>query len=363
MRTNPILLLMAVASVSVPVESARPQAPAEAARRTVQAMMERGGIPGLQAAVAVNGKVVWSQAFGTADLEQQVAVTASTRFRIGSASKPFAAAALGRLVDAHRIDLDAPIKRYVPSVPSETLTVRQVAGHLSGIRNYRDQEFMSRVHYDSVADALRVFLSDPLLSEPGTKFAYSSYNYTLLSAAIETASGHPYLDYLDIAVLQPLQLRATAADLPDPIVAGRARWYEKSDGAIVNAPWVDVSNKWAAGGLLSTAEDLVRLAIGVSAPGYLSADSLHALFTSQRTSSGETVNYGIGWRTDPKGSRQVWHGGEAMGARAFVFLDRDTRSAVALTSNLGRAPFDEKDARELLAVFVTKAGAAPAQRQ
>ena len=137
MRTNPILLLMAVASLSVPVESARPQAQAEAARRTVQAMMERAGIPALQATVAVNGKVVSSQAFGRADLEQQVAVTASTRFRIGSASKPFAAAALGRLVDEHRIDLDAPIKRYVPSVPSETLTVRQVAGHLSGIRNYR----------------------------------------------------------------------------------------------------------------------------------------------------------------------------------------------------------------------------------
>ena len=221
---------------------------------------------------------------------------------------------------------------------------------------------MSRVHYDSVSDALRVFLSDPLLSQPGAKFAYSSYNYTLLSGAIETASGRPYLEYLDIAVVQPLQLRATTADLPDPIVAGRARWYEKSDGAIVNAPWVDVSNKWAAGGLLSTAEDLVRLALGVSAPGYLSADSARALFTPQRTSSGETVNYGIGWRTDPDGSRQVWHGGEAMGARAFVFLDRDTRSAVALTSNLGRAPFDEKDARELLAVFVTKAGGVPGQR-
>src|SRR5690242_2566667 len=113
------------------------QAPASRAADIVQAVMARSGAPGMQASVAVKGRVVWSASFGTADLEQQVPVTGTTRFRIGSVSKSLAAAALARLVDEHRIDLDAPIRRYVPAEPSDTMTVRQVAGHLSGIRNYR----------------------------------------------------------------------------------------------------------------------------------------------------------------------------------------------------------------------------------
>lgn len=355
-----VCVLVAAAYPLAPqVSSLRP----DAANRLVQQLIERGGVPGMQAAVAVNGQLVWSEAFGAADLEQHVPVTRSTRFRIGSVSKSFTAAALARLVDDRRIDLDTPIKHYVPAVPSETMTVRQVAGHLSGIRNYRGAEFINREQFDTVAAAVNVFISDPLLSEPGTKFAYSSYNYTLLSAAIEAAAGRPYLEYLDVAVLKPLQLRATRADVSDPLILGRARLYEETKDGVANAPWLNLSNKWAAGGLLSTAEDIVGLALGVTAPGYLSPQTARLLFTPQRTVSGEAVNYGIGWRTDPAGSRQVWHGGEAMGARAFVLMDPDTRSVVALTSNLGGAPFDEKDARELLAVFVTKAGAAPAQRQ
>lgn len=335
-------LLLRPAAARLPQSTGTP-------RQVVEALMARAAIPGLQAAVAVDGRMVWSEAFGLADIEQHVAVTRATRFRIGSVSKAFTAAALARLVDDKRIDLDAPIQRYVAAVPSETLTVRQVAGHLSGIRNYRGQEFVSRDRFDTVAAATDVFVKDPLLSPPGTAFAYSSYNYVLLSAAIEAAAGRPYLEYLDAAVLAPLQLRATGADVPEAIMAERARWYEASKSGLTNAPFVNLSNKWAAGGLLSTAEDVVRLALGVTDPGYLSAAARQLLVTSQRTTAGAAVNYGIGWRTDPAGSQQVWHGGEAMGARAFVFMDVPSRSVVALACNLGGAPFDETVARALLA--------------
>ena len=343
-------LVCCVLAAASPLAQTRPVETQNAAGQFVQALMERAGIPGMQAAVAIDGRLVWSGAFGLADLEQRVPVASSTRFRIGSVSKPITAAALARLVDEDRIDLDAPIRRYVPSVASETMTVRHVAAHLSGVRNYRGAEFVNRTHFETVGDAMKVFVGDPLLSAPGEKFAYSSYNYTLLSAAIETASGQPYLAYLQSAVLQPLQMNATVPDTPGPLIPARARWYEKSDGALINAPWVNNSNKWAAGGLLSSAEDLVRLALGVTAPGYLSPERTRLLFLPQRTTAGEPVSYGIGWRTDPGGSRQVWHGGESMGGRAFLFLDAESRSVVALTCNLGAAPFSEKDARDLLAV-------------
>jgi len=343
-------LVCCVLAAASPLAQTRPVETPDAADQFVQALMERAGIPGVQAAVAIDGRQVWSGAYGLADLEQQVPVASSSRFRIGSVSKPITAAVLARLVDEGRIDLDSPIRRYVPAVASETMTVRHVAAHLSGVRNYRGAEFVNRSHFNTVGDAVKVFVADPLLSVPGEKFAYSSYNYTLLSAAIETASGRPYLEYLQRAVLQPLRMEVTVADAPGPLIPGRARGYEQSDGALINAPWVDNSNKWAAGGLLSSAEDLVRFAIGLTAPGYLSPESTRLLFLPQRTSTGAPVAYGTGWRTDPEGSRQVWHGGESMGARAFLFLDVESRSVVALTCNLGAAPFSEKDARDLLAV-------------
>src|SRR3954471_1046350 len=110
-----------VALVAAAWGLAQTQAAAPDPGRIVRELMVRASIPGMQAAVAVDGRPTWSEAFGLADLEQKVAVTRTTKFRVGSVSKVFTAAALARLVDARAIDLDAPIKRYVPALPSETM--------------------------------------------------------------------------------------------------------------------------------------------------------------------------------------------------------------------------------------------------
>ena len=159
-----------------PVSGAAPRhaRPADAAeaRRIVDELMQRAAIPGLQAAVAVDGQMVWSEGFGLANVELNVPVSPTTRFRIGSVSKTLTAAALATLVEKRQIDLDAEVQRYVPSFPDKghRLTIRHLAGHLAGIRNYRGTEFINRTRYDTVADALPVFASDPLLFPPGTKY-------------------------------------------------------------------------------------------------------------------------------------------------------------------------------------------------
>jgi CubicO group peptidase (beta-lactamase class C family) len=90
--------------------------------------------------VIKDGHVIWSEGFGMADLEQQVPATPLTRFRVGSVSKPLTSAALGLLVEEHKLDLDAPIQKYVPSFPQKPwpITTRQLAGHLAGIRHYKE---------------------------------------------------------------------------------------------------------------------------------------------------------------------------------------------------------------------------------
>ena len=131
---------------------AAPVAPAylAAAARAHALMCARllQNMPGVQVAVAVNRQVVWSEAFGYADLAHHTPVTAETQFRIGSVSKPITATAVALLYEQGRLDLDAPVQRYVPSFPLKAypITTRELAGHLAGIRHYQDDEFLSDRH-------------------------------------------------------------------------------------------------------------------------------------------------------------------------------------------------------------------------
>lgn len=174
----------------------------EKSRALIQAKQEERKIPGVSAAVAIDGRVVWSEGFGWADLEQRIPVSPLTRFRIGSVSKTFAAVAAAALVEQDRLDLDAPIQRYVPYFPEKrwTVTARQLAGHMAGIRHYRDADFFGLLagapHFANVREGLAIFSNDPLEFEPGTQSAYSSYGFNLLSAVVEGAAGRPYLDVI-----------------------------------------------------------------------------------------------------------------------------------------------------------------------
>ena len=157
--------------------------------------------------------------------------------------------------------VDAPVQRYLPSFPEKQypITVRQLAGHLAGIRHYQGDESLGSRHYETVLEGLEIFRDDPLLFEPGTQYSYSTYGYNLLSAVLEGASGKPFLAQMEERVFEPLGMRHTSADQNRFIVFDRVRPYIVDDeGRFANAPHVDNSYKWAGGGFLSTAEDLVR---------------------------------------------------------------------------------------------------------
>src|SRR5437867_10460490 len=117
-------------------------------------------------------------------------------------------------------------------------------------------------------------------------------------------------------VFRPLGMTSTAPDKNDSLIPNRTRFYQRTgSGQFVPAPAVDNSYKWAGGGFLSTAEDLVRFGSAHVAPGYLPAASLDLLFTSQRTRAGQETGYGVGWflRVDGRGHRVAYHGGGSVG--------------------------------------------------
>ncbi|OLC03300.1 MAG: hypothetical protein AUH45_06145 [Gemmatimonadetes bacterium 13_1_40CM_69_22] len=312
-----------------------------------------GRIAGLQVAVGVDGKLVWSEGFGYADVARKVPVTAETQFRIGSVSKPLTATAVALLYEQGKLDLDAPVQRYVPSFPDKgrPITTRQLAGHLAGIRHYRGDEFLLNRHFNTVLEGLTIFQGDALLFPPGTKFSYSTYGWNLISAVVEGAAGQDFLSYMSRNVFRPLGMTHTAPDRVDSLMPNRTRFYERAgDSGFVAAPPVDNSYKWAGGGFVSTAEDLVKFGSAMLQPGFLKAETLELLFTSQKTTAGEPTGYGIGWfvGTDSLGHRWVFHGGGSVGGTTAFGVDRDSRIVVAITSNLTNAPLEPGEAIQRL---------------
>jgi len=289
-------------------------------------------------AVAVDGQIVYSEGFGYADLEQRVPAWPTTKFRIASVSKPLTATALMQLVERGKIDLDAPVQKYVPSFPDKgaPLTIRMLAGHLAGIRHYKGDEFTISRHYDTVLDGIKIFADDPLVSPPGKEYHYSSYGFNLLSAVIESASGENFLTYMHDHVFAPLGLRNTLPDQPTEIILERARFYRRTkDKPVLNAPFVDNSYKWAGGGFLSTAEDLARFGSLLLQPGVLKPESLRLLFTSQKTTDGKETGYGIGWGVgeSKSGQRVYEHSGGAVGGTSQLILYPDAHVVVAMICN------------------------------
>ena len=288
------------------------------ARRLIDSLHRAGHVPGLDVAVSIQGRTVWSEGFGYADLEQKSPVVSGiTRFRIGSVSKPLAAVGLGLLMDRGLMDLDEEVQAYVPDFPVKQfpVTVRQTGGHIAGFRHYRGSEFLSARRYESVSESMEIFENDPLLFEPGTDYAYSSYGFNLLSAVIEGAAGQEFLSFMRENVFTPLGMNSTVADKNDSIIAGRTSFYALDENRnIINAPYVDNSYKWAGGGYLSTTADLLKFGNAMMTAGFLSESTRHELITSQRLKGGKETGYGIGWSVHPDRSTGAFgHSGGSIG--------------------------------------------------
>ena len=325
-------------SLHAQVASPRYTAQIEAARQAIRDSMASLRVPGAQVAVIVDGELVWSEGFGLADIENQVPVTPETRLRIASISKAVTAVGVGLLVQDGKLDLDAEVQRYVPDFPRKRwpITVRQVAGHLAGIRHYNGDEFASMAPYPTARAGLKIFEDDSLLFEPGTRYSYSTYGWNLMSAIVEGASGQPFLQFMQRRVFGPFGMVHTVPEWPDSLIPHRARAYVHATDAAPaqNAPYVDNSYKWAGGGFLSTAEDLVRLGRNLLDGRVLRREVAETLWTSQRLRDGSPTGYGIGWGARPfHGRRVVSHTGGAMGGTSVLMIFPEQKVVAALIVN------------------------------
>jgi CubicO group peptidase (beta-lactamase class C family) len=325
------------------------------AQMRIEAAMARLGVPGVAVAVVAREQLVWSAAFGEADVENDVPVRTDTMFRLASVSKPITATAVLQLAERGRLDLDAPVQRYVPAFPEKpwTVTPRLLLAHLGGVRHYAEGEFGSTRRYGSATEALQIFAGDALAHEPGTRFLYTSYGYNLLGCAVEGASGQSFLDYVRANVFEPAGMFSARDDDVLAVIPHRAQGYAKSaSGALRNSALADTSNKIPGGGLCATVEDVARFAMALQGGVLLTRESLGRMLTRQKTKDGKPVGYGLGFfLTERDGVKEAWHTGGQQRVSNVLYLQPDRRIGVILLTNLeGIGPQLTDLAREIATV-------------
>lgn len=341
-----VLLLLALAARSAPAQAPAhlPAAAVENIERAISSEMARQSIPGLSVAVVTEHQLRWSNGYGFSDLENFVPAKASTVYRLGSISKPITAVAVMQLTEQGKLDLDAPIQKYVPSFTEKPwpITPRLLLGHLAGIRHYRGQEMESTRHYDRLVDGLDIFKNDPLLFEPGAKFSYTTYGFNLLGCAVEGAAGVKFDAYVREHIFKPAGMDRIRVDDVFEIIPNRAQGYRRvRNGELRNSGLADTSYKIPGGGFCSTVEDLAKFAIAMQTGQLVKATTLGKMFARQKTRDGQATGYGLGWSlSEHRGRQEVAHGGGQQRVSTYLYMVPADRLAVVLMSNLEGARLD-----------------------
>jgi CubicO group peptidase (beta-lactamase class C family) len=327
----------------------------EVARR-VQAVVDeiraRPEFVGLSVAVARGDRVIIDEGVGMADLEWNAPAGANTVMRIGSVTKQFTAAAIMKLNEQGKIGLDDPVTKYLPDFDTQghTVTIRQMLNHTSGIPNYTAQKgFAEKAARLDMSEqgVIELIAGVPFDFEPGTKWAYSNTNFFLLGMIVEKLSGQSYADFMRDRFFKPLGLTHIRFDDLRAIVPERARGYtfDPSVRMLTNATFVSTSWAGGAGGLLSTAGDLVRWQIALTGGRAISRVSFQQMIGSA-VQTGPNSSYGFGLGIDRfAGQPRISHGGGINGFNSNLAWLPEAGLSVAVISNVIGLPSDLVAAR------------------
>lgn len=313
--------------------------------------------------VAYDGELVLERGYGWADHERHIPNSPATRFRISSLTKAFTAAAILILQQQGRLRVDDPICAYLEGCPPAwgPVTIHQLLTHTSGIPDYtRDQHFWEVIATRQIAaDELTAHIAaQPLLAEPGARFAYSSSGYVLLGLIVaqivnpDLPAELAYAGFLETAVLAPLHMEETGSDTCEAEAAALAVGYV-SPG--VPALPCDPTAFFAMGNLSSTTRDLARWALAQDTTALLAAPARAASVTPYVTTGGYGTAYGYGWYITTIGEmRGIWHDGATPGYRSYLLRRLDERSLVIILSNAEVSPVVAMG-REINAIMIRRA--------
>lgn len=327
-------------------------------QKLISGFVQTNKIPGLSIAVCWNGKTVWSEGFGYANLELKCPATPDTKYRIASLSKSFTGTAIAKLVDRGLISLNDPVSKYLTDVPPawDSITIYNVCEHSSGIAHYKDiTDRADTTFYSTTNDALNVFKNRPLLHSPGLKRTYSSYAYTVLAAIIEKVTRKSFLTFLREDLFDSLEMKNTLADVKREIIPQRSAYYSYNDkNEIVPAQYVDNSSRWAGTGMLSTVTDLAVFGWAHCKPGFLSQTMLDLINNARPLKDGNIASETLAWgpRTDWEGRKMLWNNGGTPGCTGGLLIFPEQNLSIAMLCNINGAPFDRGEIQAIALRFL-----------
>lgn len=301
----------------------------------IEGLLAGSGAPGAALEVVRDGQVLYQQAWGLADVEQDTKYTPELAFEIGSVSKQFTACCILRLAEAGKLALEDPLGKHLVDLPEAWRAIRivDVLHHLSGIPDY--EAIAGYDYYNEPRrpeEVLAVAAGRALDFAPGTRFAYSNTGYYLLSLVVERASGRPFGTYLHEELFEPLGMSSTRAGSDAPVA--RATGYRSREGQPKAVPPIAWSSTYGAGGILSTFADLRRWDAALDGERIASRKWLAKLWEPARTTDGSTVGYGAGWFLDPiRGVEAQSHSGGTNGFSCYYVRFPAEHLAVFVQTN------------------------------
>jgi CubicO group peptidase (beta-lactamase class C family) len=317
-------------------------------------MAARARVTGFSGAVLVarEGQVVFRGAFGDANREFSVANAPETKFRVGSVSKQFTAAAVLLLAQRGALQLTDPIHKHLPEWPPawSKVTIHHLLSHTAGLprlttRAMLDVSALSAATPNPFRTVGDLFAPgeelQPLDSEPGERWSYSNVGYIVLGMLVAKVSRQDFCAFVSQEIFQPLGMAESGCVVPSVIVKNRASGYNRVDGVLTNAPYIDVGFTGGAGAFYSTVDDLLRWDRALNANTLLDAASTAKLFTAVKN------EYGYGWWVQTRLNRRVeWHGGNAPGLVAQITRYPKEHLFITVLSNVWSS-FDRSQVRAM----------------
>ncbi len=334
---------MAVVLLAWLAAPAAAQQPDTAAIDAIFARFERPGSPGCALGVTRDGRTIFQNGYGTANLDWDIPITPATVFYAGSVSKQFTATSIVLLAERGRLSLDDRITKFIPELPDSTygrVTLRRMLHHTSGVADLyvamgRAGIPVADVFSDSAA--IQLLAHQPLNFPPGARYSYSNGAYFLLAQVVARVSGMSFREFVQRNVFGPLGMtHSHFHDRAGHIVKHRAMSYEPADDTGFVQSYMSNFDKVGAGGLYTTVGDLLTWQRAFFAGKVGGPDFLHTMLTKGVLNDGDTLSYALALvDTTYRGHRIVGHTGSMMGFKADLIRFPDDRLGIAMLCNLG----------------------------
>ncbi len=345
----------------------------------IVSQMEYQQLPGLSIAVLYGNDLVWSKAYGYADLQKKIPMTTQSVFRIASITKTFTCTAIMQLRDRGKLRIDDPVSKYLPwftyrnrfpEGPEPTL--RMLMTHTSGLPGEAAFPYWTDHKFPTREQMIEAFKGQESIFEADTRFRYSNLGLAILGEVVAAVSGEPYDRYIQKNILDPLGMKSTSVFPTDDQMQRLVTPYGRRlpDGSRAVSTFTDSKALTPAANMSSTPEDLARYAAAHLREGKndnplgMRGSTLREMHRPQWIQSNWKGAWGLGfgvWKSDERVT--FGHGGFVGGNKSNLLVSPSEKTAVIVMINADDAmpsAFASR-AMSMLAPILKKLGTPPAE--